>query len=703
MVQWLAAFVGQSRDLIEQLLWGGLLGGLVCATIHLLTMLVTRWGDRGPTSKSLLFSILVHISCAFGLIAVAPPKLQSERPKREKRIELRQLFVEGEEDVHLKQTGKTPVWERLPETPNQQLTRIERFPLAVAPLKINDRTAEAPSDLRPPSMSVAHRQLRKSGLHQTPLDRSPKPVAVGRLREDLGPTRALAWIPSPPNTNAILKQGNDMNRIRRRSGTASAIASIDESRSTVKKTSEGSAAGSSGPLQFTRQRIRTVPSRNNGGLKPPRPKRAPQIPISIPDRVMAIRESLNSDLPNDGLNPNVRQPNLDTIRSRNTTNIPATYRLRNLARRKEISRKYGGTNASERAVESSLRWLVLHQNVEGFWSAHKFLSHCPDEDRCRGRAGRQLHGSEKMSKTQRWAGLKADTGLTALAILAFLGAGYTHEEGQYADHVDRALNWLVRQQHSNGFLGGHATHYARMYCHAMATYVIAEAYGMQSDPTTDTRLREPLARAVAYIIENQNPQDGGWRYQNWMSSDMSMFGWQLMALKSAEITGIPIPTETKNKMIQFLKTRSLGKHKGLAAYRIVDPPLPSSASMTAEALFCKQMLGIKRTNPASEEAVTFLMQRLPKRSEQNLYYWYYGTLAIYQYGGQPWQQWNESLRDELVQDQRQTGHATGSWDPKPPWGPHGGRIYSTALSTLCLEVYYRFLPLYQMGGKYSEE
>ncbi len=75
---------------------------------------------------------------------------------------------------------------------------------------------------------------------------------------------------------------------------------------------------------------------------------------------------------------------------------------------------------------------------------------------------------------------------------------------------------------------------------------------------------------------------------------------------------------------------------------------------------------------------------------------------MYQYGGEPWKQWNEALRDILVQDQRRSGHATGSWDPKPPWGPFGGRIYSTALSTLCLEVYYRFLPLYQMGSRHGE-
>jgi hypothetical protein len=283
--------------------------------------------------------------------------------------------------------------------------------------------------------------------------------------------------------------------------------------------------------------------------------------------------------------------------------------------------------------------------------------------------------------------------------LAFLGAGYTHEEGPYADQVDRALSWLIRQQRSDGYLGAGAARFEQMYCHAIATYAMAEALGMQTDRTTDRRLRGPLQRAVAYIVSQQSQVDGGWRYEKGQRSDMSMFGWQLMALKSAEIAGIPIPETTRQLMVAFLKERSVGPRKGLAAYRILEKeftPLPPTASMTAESLFCKQMLGIKRENPQSVEGIEYLMARVPSRSNEDIYYWYYATLAVYQYGGEEWRQWNAALRDYLVSDQRKTGHAAGSWDPKAPWGTYGGRIFQTALSTLSLEVYYRFLPLYQV-------
>ncbi len=61
--------------------------------------------------------------------------------------------------------------------------------------------------------------------------------------------------------------------------------------------------------------------------------------------------------------------------------------------------------------------------------------------------------------------------------------------------------------------------------------------------------------------------------------------------------------------------------------------------------------------------------------------------------------WNAAVRDVLVAEQVTKGSNIGSWDPKGPWGPYGGRVYSTAMAALCLEVYARYLPLYQIGDR----
>ena len=401
--------------------------------------------------------------------------------------------------------------------------------------------------------------------------------------------------------------------------------------------------------------------------------------------------------------PGIATPEFDTVSPRKGALTTDTYKFRNPRQRKKVALKHGATQDSEQAVELSLQWLARHQHPEGYWDADGFDSQCPLRDRCWGPAGRgnptevDRVNSPHDRVALETAGQQADTGLTALVVLTFLGAGYTQEEGQYADQIDRALRWMIRQQQSDGYMGGKASHYEKMYCHGMATYALGEACGMiTNSEQNDPQLRRALGKAVRYIIAMQNPRDGGWRYLNGnlanQESDMSMFGWQLMALKSAEIAGIPIPEKTRSGLDLFLIKISQGKQKGLASYRQGEKPKPS---MTAEALFCRQVLGMRRDTPASQEAIEFLNQFPPKPETQDLYHWYYGTLATYQYGGEPWEKWNDRLRDTLVATQLKTGHSAGSWDPRDNWSRHGGRLYSTALSTMCLEVYYRFLPLYQ--------
>jgi hypothetical protein len=115
--------------------------------------------------------------------------------------------------------------------------------------------------------------------------------------------------------------------------------------------------------------------------------------------------------------------------------------------------------------------------------------------------------------------------------------------------------------------------------------------------------------------------------------------------------------------------------------------------MTAEALVCRLFLGLTPDRGALDEAADFILQAPPDAGRANLYYWYYATLGLSQMDDVRWRTWNELLRARLLANQRADGHAAGSWDPDTLWGGHGGRVYSTALSALCLEVYYRYIPL----------
>ena len=199
--------------------------------------------------------------------------------------------------------------------------------------------------------------------------------------------------------------------------------------------------------------------------------------------------------------------------------------------------------------------------------------------------------------------------------------------------------------------------------------------------------------AIAFSVAAQDRVSGGWRYKAGMSGDTSQLGWQLMALKSAHMAGIPMSEHTRQGIIRYLRSVSSGEHGGRASYR---PGEQVTRTMSAEALVCWQFLGLPREDPASTEAGDLILGELPGEGQYNLYYWYYATLAMHNLGDTYWERWNAALRRTLVGRQLKEGPDAGSWEGDDLWGCHGGRIYTTAMATLTLEVYYRFLPIY--GG-----
>ncbi len=121
--------------------------------------------------------------------------------------------------------------------------------------------------------------------------------------------------------------------------------------------------------------------------------------------------------------------------------------------------------------------------------------------------------------------------------------------------------------------------------------------------------------------------------------------------------------------------------------------------MTAVAVLCRLFGGESRQNRSIRDGVKVLMKEPPLWQKQkgrslskiNIYYWYYGTYALFQFGGQEWSQWNKYMQDSLIRTQRQGNiDEDGSWDPIGEWGLAGGRVYSTALGAMTLEVFYRF-------------
>jgi len=397
----------------------------------------------------------------------------------------------------------------------------------------------------------------------------------------------------------------------------------------------------------------------------------PIVPIPVP---VPVASSLAKDAENgeDSTHRELPATLPSVTSSPKAMNVPSTYRNRFAPDRAQIVAANGGDAETEAAVEAALRWLANNQAADGRWDADQHG------------AGRE---QTVLGHDRQGAGFRADTGITGLALLALLGAGHTQLAGPYRDHVARGIAFLSQSQRRDGSLGGTASLYAHMYCHAMATFALSEAYATTHAPALD----HPVRRAVAYSIASQHPRSGGWRYQSGDPGDTSQLGWQVMALRSAELAGIEIPAETRRGMRRFLRSVAAGTYGGLASYQPRSRP---SRTMTAEALACRQLLETVRDRQAEQEAVGYLLTRLPGQGQPNLYYWYYGTLSLYQVRGDAWRKWNDALKATLLAAQRTNGPQAGSWDPQTMWGGYGGRVYSTAMAALSLEIYYRYLPLY---------
>jgi outer membrane biosynthesis protein TonB len=400
----------------------------------------------------------------------------------------------------------------------------------------------------------------------------------------------------------------------------------------------------------------------------------------------------NSDAPPTDVTskPDSSPPPTPTVA--NTAATPITgnaYSLRSAPGRLGLVAGQGGNAKTEAAVAAALKWLANAQSDDGRWDAMRFGG-----------------GQEEMTLGQNrgGAGRGADTGVSALALLAYLGAGHSHVQGAYQENVRRGLDFLLRSQAIDGSLYGDATLYAQMYCHSMATFALAEAMAVSGD----RRLEAAATKAVNYSLAAQNATTGGWRYRPGDTGDTSQLGWQIMALASAQRAGIRIPDRSWSGVGRFLRTVERGTNGGLASYR---PDSPASTSMTAEALYCRlvleEMNGTRLLDSAATEATAQLLAALPSAERTNLYYWYYATLALHHRqqandaAKAAWRTWNEAMAAALTKAQLTDGDNAGSWESNTIWGGYGGRVYTTALAAMCLEVYYRYAPAPPRGDRWS--
>ena len=352
-------------------------------------------------------------------------------------------------------------------------------------------------------------------------------------------------------------------------------------------------------------------------------------------------------------------------------------------------------------VDLGLKWLKFHQDPGGFWSCAAFDDMCGglgDDVICSGR-GLPMH----------------DVGITGLALLAFLGAGNTPKEGKYSEQVKNGLKYLADVQQSNGNFAVETNNMQYTYDHIIATLAMCEAYALSQQ----NFLKKPAEKALRYMYSIRNP-GAAWRYAAdhpemlIKPNDTSVTGWAVMAMTLARDYGLPFEQAALDDAMLFFDemTDPVNGRTGYTDMGAQPPreegreelwPGDLTESLTAVGVLCRIFADPELSTPndraMAEKGVQLMTAITPEWSDSDpgkidFYYWYYGTYALYQYqevDKKPWDRWEKTLSKAIAETQHKEGEQAGSWDPQvDPWGHIGGRVYSTALNVLTMEVWYRY-------------
>lgn len=341
---------------------------------------------------------------------------------------------------------------------------------------------------------------------------------------------------------------------------------------------------------------------------------------------------------------------------------------------------------SEAALQRGLDWLARNQGRDGNWDSN-------------------------------------DLGLVGMGTLAFLAAGQLPGRGQHGEAVQRSLDFVVSRAQKSGKLNI-ADAQRDMYNHGLATFVLGQAQGMTS--LQDQRLNTVLSRALRLIADTQC-EDGGWDYRAKRQPnghDLSLAVMQAKALRSAMDCGFDVSPEVVDQAIRSVREHYSPRNVARSAPESEQRKAPGqftytkgggsgTIAMAACGVVCLQEFGqyddwrIEKNMTVIGESIRQLQK--PRGRDGTMpfdaYTLYYVGQALYQTGGQDWEEHYPKLRDHLVATQVvNAGSPTehGSWHDRGVGG--GGRVggkpgqlYATAVACFILAIPNRYLPILQEG------
>lgn len=280
--------------------------------------------------------------------------------------------------------------------------------------------------------------------------------------------------------------------------------------------------------------------------------------------------------------------------------------------------------------------------------------------------------------------------MTGLSLMAFLSAGHAPEVGRYGTVVRQAVDYLLAQSPEDGYFG--RIDKSRMYGHGIVTLALAEAYGVEFDAQRRQRMRPVIERAIRVILEAQdvekaNVHAGGWRYEpRSHDSDLSLSGWNALALRAGQDIGIDVPPEPIERAIAYVLKCYTTNQPGFA----YQPGRERTLGMTGVGVLNLWLLSDREYEQVDAVREYLATTRVETERRYPIYAAYYTTQAAFQLGGETWTQSWTPTRAWLIGSQLDDG----GW-PVSRMSEEPGRLYATSMSILTLTVPYRLLPIYQ--------
>lgn len=351
-------------------------------------------------------------------------------------------------------------------------------------------------------------------------------------------------------------------------------------------------------------------------------------------------------------------------------NVPATMKKRcSLEDRLARLQETGGNKECEEAVTKALNWFKATQSADGSWT-----------------------GSNKAA-------------MTGLALLAYLGRCETPLSKDYGDSVLRAITYLVNLgMKTNGKLSTNLTDNSWPYEHSISTYALAEASTFCKQGNINVpNLFEVTQKAGQFIIDNQN-ENGGWAYIYSTKGghvDTSVTAWQVQALKACHHTGLEFKglTRAANRAMDYIESMQ-NEEGGFGYSSPASTHVEGYFTMTGGSVLSLQMFD-KGSRASARKGAKFIEENTKfdfNGIYSDLYGHYYEAQVMMNRGGEQWRKYNALFRDQVLKNQ----NPDGSWKAPNKGQEKGIRAvapvfvgnvhYRTALCTLMLEVYYRFLP-----------